>query len=120
MNFSLILNSHNIYNKKYNKKKNNFYEENYTILVFLSKIFNKFYKKRLDFDLTRLHSPVNDSLILAKLDTGVVTIYGLYIVLSMLSLILIVFGSIIFGFTIIDPRLLIILIFTSIMVLSQN
>ena len=54
------------YNKKYNKKKNNFYEENYTILVFLSKIFNKFYKKRLDFDLTRLHSPVNDSLILAK------------------------------------------------------
>ena len=47
----------------------------------------------------------------SKLDTGVVTTYGLYIVISLLFLILVLFGSVLFNYYIINPRLLIVLFF---------
>jgi NADH-ubiquinone oxidoreductase chain 5 len=49
---------------------------------------------------------------ISKLDTGIVTTYGLYIVTSLLALIYIVFGSVLFEFNVIESRLLIVFIFT--------
>src|ERR1700759_360673 len=46
---------------------------------------------------------------ISKLDTGIITTYALYIVLSLISLLFIVFTSIIMGNVIIDSRLLIII-----------
>lgn len=47
----------------------------------------------------------------SKLDTGIITTYALYIVISLLCLILVVFGSVLFESYIITPRLLIVFFF---------
>ena len=57
----------------------------------------------------------------SKLDTGIITTYGLYIILSLLSLVYVIFGSILFEVQIIDIRLLIVLIFTlGILLINTN
>ena len=48
---------------------------------------------------------------LSKLDTGIITTYALYIVISLLVLILVLFGSVLFDYYVISPRLLIVLFF---------
>jgi len=64
---------------------------------------------------------VNTGKGISKLDTGIVTTYGLYIVLSLLSLIFVIFGSILFEVQIIDVRLLIVLIYTlGIILINSN
>ena len=63
---------------------------------------------------------VNTGLNISRLDTGVLTTYGLYIILSLLSLVYVVFGAVLFEVHVIDPRLLIVLIFTLGVVLYPN
>lgn len=55
---------------------------------------------------------INTGITISKLDTGIITTYGLYIILSLLSLIYIVFGSVLFDVQLVDPRLLLILFLT--------
>jgi NADH-ubiquinone oxidoreductase chain 5 len=62
----------------------------------------------------------NLGLNISKLDTGIVTIYGLYIVISLLTLVYFVFGSILFDYYFIDSRLLMVIIFTLGIVLVEN
>ena len=57
---------------------------------------------------------------ISKLDTGIITTYGLYIILSLLSLIYVIFGSILFEVQIMDVRLLLVLIFTLGILLVPN
>ena len=46
---------------------------------------------------------------ISNLDSGVITTYALYIVLSLISFLFIIFSSVLMGESILDPRLLIIL-----------
>lgn len=62
----------------------------------------------------------NLGLNLSKLDTGIITTYGLYIVISLLALIYVLFGSVLFDFNVIDSKLLIIYIFTIGVILFEN
>lgn len=55
---------------------------------------------------------INTGVNFSKLDTGIITTYGLYIILSLLSLLYIVFGSVLFDVQIVNPRLLLILFCT--------
>ena len=60
---------------------------------------------------------------ISKLDTGIITTYGLYIVLSLLALIFVVFGSIFYDFNVLwttPSRLLIIYLLTFGFVLRFN
>lgn len=57
---------------------------------------------------------------IAKLDTGIVTIYGLYIVVALLSLTFVVFGSVLFELEIGSSSMLLVYLFTLAIVLSPN
>jgi NADH-ubiquinone oxidoreductase chain 5 len=58
---------------------------------------------------------------ISKLDTGIVTTYGLYIIISILFLIYVIYGSTLSFFYVIDFRLLIVLIFSlGIVLISDN
>jgi NADH-ubiquinone oxidoreductase chain 5 len=45
---------------------------------------------------------------ISNLDSGVITTYALYIVLSLISFLFIIFSSVLMGESILDPRLLIV------------
>ena len=55
------------------------------------------------------HSVYNSANQISKLDTGHITTYATYIILSLLALIGITFGSLIMGEMVLDPRMLVIL-----------
>jgi len=55
---------------------------------------------------------------IAKLDTGIITTYGLYIILGLIILIFITFSHFVIGDNLIEPRLLIVLFFALFIVTS--
>lgn len=63
---------------------------------------------------------VNTSENISKLDTGIITTYGIYIVISLLSLTYLVFESVLFDFQIASSNSLIVYLFTLGIVLNPN
>jgi NADH-ubiquinone oxidoreductase chain 5 len=66
-------------------------------------------------------SLTNIGKIIAKLDTGIITTYGLYFIISLISLVLVLFFTLLFEKFLIEPRLIIILLLNIlILIYSSN